>query len=508
MVISPSVIARVVRFGGMERARWQTRALLLIGVLTALRVVTAIHLPLSFDEAYFWLWSKNLAISYYDHPPLIALAIRLGTLAFGDTEFGVRAVSLGASIVASWAVWRAGAILSGEAVGAAACTAFNLTLMIASQSMAAIPDSLVLAVSAFFLLSIAKLDATGNGRWWIAVGAALGAAFLTKYTAFFLAGGVVLWLFASASARRWLATPWPYVAAAIAIACFIPNLVWNAAHDWVSFRFQFGRVVSGGLTARYLVEFIAGQIALASPFILLLAIIAFARDIRSWLQSKPLSISAAIVLPALVYFTLHATHDRVQGNWPSFIYPALAILAAQTMMAEPATRLTKISRGLAAPVAALILVAVYAQTWTGFLSWGVYDPVARMTAAGISPVAEEISALAKERDAAAIVTTDYVVTGWLCFYLEPHLPVLPVAEDYRYLQAPRAGLALLQKPLLYVTRNPALGLPEITKHFSATRLEKILPRMKAGAVIDKFYVYSLSGFHGAPLGRLPFTTAD
>ncbi len=508
MTITPSVIARAGRVGGMERAPWQTRALVLIGVLTALRVATAIHLPLSFDEAYFWLWSKHLAISYYDHPPLIALAIRLGTLIFGDTEFGVRAVSLGASIAASWAVWRAGAILSGEETGAAACTAFNLTLMIASQSMAAIPDSLMLAASAFLLLSIARLDATGNGRWWIAAGAALGAAFLTKYTAFFLAGGVALWLVASADARRWLRTPWPYAAAAIAIACFIPNLVWNATHDWVSFKFQFGRVVSGGLTARYLVEFIAGQIALASPFILLLAIIALTRDIRSWLQSKPLSISAAIVLPALAYFTLHATHDRVQGNWPSFIYPALAILAAQAMTSAPATRLTRISRAFAAPLAALILVAVYAQTWAGFLSWGVYDPVARMTAAGISPVAEEISMLARERDAAAIVTTDYVATGWLSFYINPHLPILPVAEDYRYLQAPRAGLALLRKPLLYVTRNPALGLPKIAGHFSAIRLEKVLPRMKAGTVIDNFYVYSLSGFHGAPLGRLPFVTRD
>ncbi len=71
-------------------------------------------LPLSFDEAYYWLWSKHLALSYYDHPPVIAYAIRAGTLLFGDTAFGVRIVPLLFSAGASWAVWRGGAILFGS----------------------------------------------------------------------------------------------------------------------------------------------------------------------------------------------------------------------------------------------------------------------------------------------------------------------------------------------------------------------------------------------------------
>src|SRR5690349_90818 len=90
------------------------QALILLNVLLiVLRFVTAGHLPLSFDESYFWLWSKHLALSYYDHPPLIALTIRAGTLGFGDTEFGVRFCSLLCSIGSSWAVWRAAALLPG-----------------------------------------------------------------------------------------------------------------------------------------------------------------------------------------------------------------------------------------------------------------------------------------------------------------------------------------------------------------------------------------------------------
>ena len=95
---------------------------LAITILTLLRFILAASLPLSFDESYYWLWSKHLALGYYEHPALIALAIRAGTRIFGDTEFGVRFVPLTASLVASWAVWRSAAIwLSSERLGASAC---------------------------------------------------------------------------------------------------------------------------------------------------------------------------------------------------------------------------------------------------------------------------------------------------------------------------------------------------------------------------------------------------
>ncbi|HWE06173.1 MAG TPA: hypothetical protein VG274_05660, partial [Rhizomicrobium sp.] len=74
---------------------------LAIAILTLLRFILAASLPLSFDESYYWVWSKHLALGYYEHPALIALAIRAGTMIFGDTEFGVRFIPLSTSLVAS-----------------------------------------------------------------------------------------------------------------------------------------------------------------------------------------------------------------------------------------------------------------------------------------------------------------------------------------------------------------------------------------------------------------------
>ena len=81
-----------------------------IAVLTILRGIFAAMIELRVDEAYYWTWSKENVISYLDHPPMIAWFIRFGTLAFGDTRFGVRFSGLLAMLVTQLLladiVWR------------------------------------------------------------------------------------------------------------------------------------------------------------------------------------------------------------------------------------------------------------------------------------------------------------------------------------------------------------------------------------------------------------------
>src|SRR5882762_1447020 len=90
--------------------------------LVAVRLVAAAWTPLTFDEAYYWMWSKALAGGYYDHPPMVAVVIRLGTMIAGDTPFGVRLVSILLALPMSWAIYQAAAILFGGRRVAASAT--------------------------------------------------------------------------------------------------------------------------------------------------------------------------------------------------------------------------------------------------------------------------------------------------------------------------------------------------------------------------------------------------
>src|SRR4249920_435739 len=96
-----------------NEARLGLHTALAILALVALRLVAAAYTPITFDEAYYWMWSKHLAGGYYDHPPGVAMVIRLGTMIAGDTELGVRLVSILSALPMSWAVYETASILFG-----------------------------------------------------------------------------------------------------------------------------------------------------------------------------------------------------------------------------------------------------------------------------------------------------------------------------------------------------------------------------------------------------------
>src|SRR5215472_4347525 len=170
---------------------------LVIAALVVLRLVVGALLPLSSDEAYYWLWSKHLEAGYLDHPPAIAWLIRMGTSLFGDTPFGVRMGAILCSVAATWFVWRAAADFSeDERAGARAALWFNLTLMAAVEMLAATPDAPALLASAAFLYVLVRVRGTSDGRWWLIAGIAGGLALLSKFTALFLAVGALGWTIA------------------------------------------------------------------------------------------------------------------------------------------------------------------------------------------------------------------------------------------------------------------------------------------------------------------------
>ena len=108
------------------------------------------------------------------------------------------------------------------------------------------PDAPLLVASSFVLFSLAKVLQTGRGAWWLAVGAAVGCALLSKYTALFFGPAILIWLVAVPKLRRWLISPWLYLGGLVALLLFAPVILWNADHQWVSFIKQMGRARDRG----------------------------------------------------------------------------------------------------------------------------------------------------------------------------------------------------------------------------------------------------------------------
>ena len=477
--------------------------------LVALRLAAAAWTPLTFDEAYYWMWSKNLAFGYYDHPPMVAFVIRAGTVIAGDTELGVRLVSILLALPMSFAVYRTASILfGGQRVAATATILLNVTLMAAVGTLIVTPDAPLLVASSFVLFFLAKVLETGRGAWWLAVGIAVGVALLSKYTALFFGPAIVIWLATVPKLRRWLVSPWPYLGGLAALALFSPVILWNAEHHWVSFIKQMGRARIEDFKPTFIAELIPTQIAFATPLIWSLGAMGlYALGTRKAGATAARSLINAIFWTIAIYFTWHSLHARVEANWFAPVYPAFAIAAAVaghlTRWEVREQRLANFCLRWAAPVGILMFVLLVVQADTGWLSGYRRDATVRSVGVGWRELARGIEAVRVRTGAGCVLAPDYGTTGWLAFYLPKGTCVVQPTQRIRWVNMPEPDPKLLAGKLLYVDEARPGGRPYLQETFTRVETVAELKRMRGPLTIETYALDLLEGAKGEVLDRSP-----
>lgn len=437
-------------------ARLVLNTVLTVLALVALRLVAAAFTPITFDEAYYWMWSKALAGGYYDHPPMVAVVIRLGTLIAGDTELGVRLVSILLALPMSWAIYEATWVLfGGRRVAATAAIFLNVTLMAAVGTMIVTPDAPLLVASSFVLLSLAKVLQTGRGAWWLAVGVAAGCALLSKYTALFFGPAILIWLIAVPKLRHWLVSPWLYLGGLVAVVIFAPVILWNADHHWVSFIKQLGRARIEDFNPVFIGELIPTQIAFATPAVWLLG----AMGLYALYQRRAGALAVRVLVNTMfwtivAYFVWHSLHARVEANWFAPVYPAFVIAAAVAAhlveWAPSERRVADFCWRWAAPGGIVMFALLVVQANTGALSGYRRDATVRSVGVGWRETADEIEAVRARVGAGCVLAPDYGTTAWLAFYLPKGTCVAQQNQRIRWVNMPEPSATQLAGKLLYV----------------------------------------------------------
>jgi 4-amino-4-deoxy-L-arabinose transferase-like glycosyltransferase len=474
-----------------------------------MQALAATRLELTFDEAYYTLWSRSLSFGYLDHPPMVAVLIRASTSLFGGSEFGVRALSLlvvGAmpALIALIA-WRL--FDSAETAAFAALTWIAMPL-VSVGAVFVTPDAPLVVFWTLGLAALVELWRTGERRWLLALGLALGLALQSKFTAAFFAAGVGLALLATPSLRRWLISPALFAGLAIALAILAPFVVWNAAHGWATFAKQLGRAPPRGLTPYYLAEFIVAQIGLVNPLVFAALIPAFAAI--SWrVRVLPRSpdearrILACTIAPAALYFLLHSLHDRVQGNWLAPLYPASAILVADWITEIRRSSVSGIAGAIAksaswgAPIGLIVAALTFTEAVTGAVPLGAANPLARLE--GFRGLARDLDAKAHADHAAYVLTQGYALTSLMTTYGDPAIPVVQPEQRMRWIFEPEPPETLFAAPGL------ALGEPGrrfdliLGMRFRKVEPAGLLQRRQAGGTVEPYELYRVADPYAAVL---------
>jgi 4-amino-4-deoxy-L-arabinose transferase-like glycosyltransferase len=329
---------------------WST-ALILVGGATALRVFLLFfsQLELYPDEAQYWVWSRDLAFGYFSKPPMIAWLIRATTTIGGDGEAWIRLSAPllhgGSAIV----LYRAARRLYGERAGLWASILYTLVpgVQLSSSIMATdAPLMLFLALALWAYATFWRED-DKRGRCWPAVGlgAALGAAFLTKYAALYIAGGVVLHALVSSGARR----RWDWTTVCLSIgaggAIAAPNLIWNLAHHFQTVAhtaenadLNADRGLTGLIGARGPFGFLIGQFGVFGPIPFAVVIAGVVQAFRRRGMGAD-TLLICLAAPAFLLVLGESIIARANANWAGAGYGPCIVLAAGLLERWRATRL-------------------------------------------------------------------------------------------------------------------------------------------------------------------------
>jgi 4-amino-4-deoxy-L-arabinose transferase-like glycosyltransferase len=360
--------------------RW-ARALFIVTAGAVLRLAFAAVIPVFPDEAYYWTWSRHLSAGYFDHPPAIALLIRLS----GDASpLGVRFGTLISGFVAAVTTVAIARRLGGGRAALRAAIVITALPLAAAGLILATPDSPLLATTALSLYCLIRafhepIRSRDSFLWWIATGLALGAAFASKYTSIFLPIAVFIAVLIRPRLRARLREPGPYAACVVATLVFLPVLIWNSHHDWVSFLFQVRHGLSAPPGSALLAawkhegDFFGGQAGLVSPILFVLLAIATGRSLLRR-ASDTQFVLAMVALISFVFFIYSALRQRVEPNWPAPAYiPAIVLLAMTS-----SKRIAKKWFDGGVMLAAAMSVLIYAQAIEPLLPLpAAKDPIAR-----------------------------------------------------------------------------------------------------------------------------------
>ncbi len=406
---------------------------------------------LSGDEAYQWVWSKHLALSYYSKPLLIAVAQFIGTSLWGDTVFGVR--FLPPIITAVMSVM----LLRFLARAANIRAAFWLSVILPTIPLLAVGSVFMtvdpLSVMFWVLAMIAGWRAIQEGSTlldWFWVGLWMGLGFLSKYTSLFqLLSWLAIFLFWPVS-RKQLRGAGPWLALVVNFLCSIPVLIWNHQNHWITVH----HVAEGGHfdqawaftpanlwhgLVHYTGDFVGGELGLLNPFFVLPTVWA---AIAFWPKRRehPLLLYLFCMgAPEFLFYFAFTLHSRVYLNWiaPAIIpFLCLAVVYwEERWRAGARTIQCWLAAGLV--VGAFMVVLMHDSSIPPRLIGRELPPNLDLwqRVEGWEETAQSVEAarqkLAAEGKPAFIIGAHYSITGELSFYL------------------PEARASIRSRPLVY-----------------------------------------------------------
>jgi 4-amino-4-deoxy-L-arabinose transferase-like glycosyltransferase len=455
----------------------------------AARLVFAAALGLGIDESYMVAAGRQLQLSYFDHPPIAWwLAWAAARLAGSDAAIVVRLPFILLFALSTVLMYRLTATLFGDRAGLWAALVLNAAPVLGVTSASwVLPDGpLIAALLGAAACLVRALPAGGRAAWgwWLATGICAGLALSSKYSAVLTIAGAVLFLGTEPASRRWLLRPQPYAAGVLALVVFLPALIWNARHGWVSFLFQGGR--AGGHFYPFGPFAALGGAALYFlPWVWLPLVMCGIGALRRGPADRGCWLLLCLAAPPIVLFTAISLWTHILFHWAApgylMLVPLLGDAIARRWPSNRTLRRSVVATGILVVLGTAAIATDVRFDWLAGLFprlIAARDPaMAAVDWTSLRPALATRRLL--DRPGLVIAATRWLDAGKIDYALEGRVPVLCLGPDPRQYGLIAPLTRFVGDDVLIVA--PGRSLAEIKEQFG-TLFDAIEPLMPATIV--------------------------
>jgi hypothetical protein len=268
------------------------------------------------DEAYYWMYSEFMDWGYFDHPPMIALLIKLG-YALIPGELGVRLFPslLGAGTLVI--IYHLVPVEKRELKWFVICTVAISLMHLNVAGFLALPDIPLVFFTSLFFLVLKRFLIEDRMVQALGLGVIIALMMYSKYHA------LLIIFFALLSDWKLILRKTFWVIVAVATLLYLPHIIWQFNNDFVSFQYH---LVSRNdpFQPRQILEYLGNQLVVTGPFVgLPLLYLAFARRAGDAYE-RMLKFN---LIGFFGFFFLSSVRGHVEPHWTAAAFPPMIALA-------------------------------------------------------------------------------------------------------------------------------------------------------------------------------------
>lgn len=274
-----------------------------LGLWALMNFIQAGFVDAHADEAYYWMYAKFLDWGYFDHPPMVALFIRVGDALFHNT-LGMRLLTVICSTFSIYLLWK---ILSRYAQNAGLFVLMFLSVVLFHvYGFITTPDAPLWFFAVLFFYVYQRYVAEDKLKWAFLLALVIAGLLYSKYH------GILILFFTILSNLKLLRRPSFWGIVVVSCLVFLPHIWWQVAHGYPSFYYHFIDRSAAFYQFKFTTEYLLAQLALAGPLVGW-----FLYKSAAVLKTKDPFLNAVRFnfFGIFIFFLLSTFKGRVEAHW-------------------------------------------------------------------------------------------------------------------------------------------------------------------------------------------------